>query len=138
VGPLWLSRLSIHPAIVLVVVAVVIMRLIVQPIINGALCKCPVPTVMNLLITPILLILRIGKPLIVCLGMYRLGYFRWWLQRSQAKAELLPDNKYADMVEYVLEPNSVYDSLTYVPTNSPTPTFTPIPTAIPATVTPPQ
>lgn len=69
-------------------------------------------------------------------GCTGLGYFRWWLQRFPSRSGVAPDNKYADWWKYVLEPNSVYDSLTYVPTNSPTPTSTPIPTAIPATVTP--
>jgi hypothetical protein len=67
-------------------------------------------------------------------GCTGLGYFRWWLQRFPSKSGVAPDNKYADWWKYVLEPNSVYDSLTYVPTLSPTPTSTPTP--IPFTYTP--
>jgi|GEM_PF-2838609 len=67
-------------------------------------------------------------------GCTGLGYFRWWLQRFPSQSGVAPDNKYADWWKYVLEPNSVYDSLTYVPTQSPTPT--PTPTRIPATATP--
>jgi hypothetical protein len=58
-----------------------------------------------------------------------LGYFTWWYERFPSKSGVAPDNHYADWWKYVLEPNSVYDVLTYVP-----PSVTPAPTLSPTTV----
>jgi len=44
-------------------------------------------------------------------GCTALGYFEWWLQHLPSKGGIAPDGKYADWWKYVLEPNSVYDTL---------------------------
>lgn len=69
-------------------------------------------------------------------GCNSLGYFRWWMRHLPTQPGVAPDNKYADWWKYILEPNSVYDELIYVPPTTAAPTTIRPTTVVPTTIRP--